>query len=843
MKLVFVSWGLVNRIFTASILLPLGISFLGNRCANAQITSDGSLNTTVSQNGNHFTITNGSAAGSNLFHSFGQFSVINGSSATFDLIHTPNISTIFSRVTGGSVSTIDGLIQTINNSNPVSLFLLNPSGVMFTENARLNIGGSFVGTTANSIKFADGTEFSATSLTDKPLLSMTVPIGLQMGSNPGAITVQNTGHSLRFPITPFASSPDRSNNPVGLSVNSGNTLALVGGQITLDGGVLNAPSGHIELGSASNGTVNLNTSSPSWSFDYSHLQQFGNIQLLHQSLTDASGTPAGSIHFQGRNISLHDGSAALLVNQGSGNSGDISVNASESLELRGIGTDGFPQSLLRADNFGDGAGGNIVVSASQLFLQDGGSFHGFNFGKGTGSNISVEIRDLLQLTGLSPLSGFASSINTNTNSSGKSGDVRVVTNRLQILDGAVIGNSSLGTGVGGNTTINATDSIEISGENPQNLADSVIVVGTFSQANAGQLTINTPKLIVRDGGGIVNSTVNSGNGGDLLINVADSIEVSGVGSISGLPSRIGARAELLAPPIRQLFGLPDVITGNTGKLILNTSHLQIKDKAIVGVDHQGIGDAGKLEINAGSIRMDNGGSLTAATAQGEGGNIFVQANDLLMRRGSAIVTNAGGIGNGGNITINSPVIVGWENSDIDANAVKGNGGNIQITTQGIFGLQYRQALTTENDITASSQFGVNGTVDINNFGVDPNSGLVELPTNVTDPSQQIATGCSENTSSSFVATGRGGVPQNPTQEVRSDVYDGLRLRTWSDIRNISAFRHNSPVTGQIPQSREVLVQATSWHRNAQGKIELVADNYPTHLKQALTCINVTKNQI
>ncbi|MBR8834339.1 MAG: hypothetical protein DSM106950_09965 [Stigonema ocellatum SAG 48.90 = DSM 106950] len=74
---------------------------------------------------------------------------------------------------------------------------------------------------------------------------------------------------------------------------------------------------------------------------------------MHQSLTDASGTPAGSIHFQGRNISLNDASAALLINQGSGNSGDISVNASESLKLRGVGTDGFPQSLLRADNFGD----------------------------------------------------------------------------------------------------------------------------------------------------------------------------------------------------------------------------------------------------------------------------------------------------------------------------------------------------------------------------------------------------------------------------------------------------------------------------------------------------------
>lgn len=812
--------GLISGILTGAMWSGL---------ANAQVTPDGTLNTTVFQNGNNFTITNGNRVGNNLFHSFSQFSIPSKGSAFFN--NTLDIQNIFSRVTGGNISSIDGLIKANGSAN---FFLLNPTGIMFGLNAKLDIGGSFLGSTASSIRFADGVEYSVANPTTSPLLTMSVPIGLQMGNNPGAINIQNTGHRLVFPINPFASSPDRSNNPVGLGVNPGNTLALIGGDITLDGGVLNTPSGHIELSSVRNGTVNLNTSSPRWSFDYGNLQTFGNIYLSHQSLTDASGTPAGSIHFQGQKISFNDASAALLVNQGSQNSGDINVNASESLELGGLGTDGFPQSLLRADNFGDGAGGNIVVSASQVFLHDGGSFHGFNFGKGLGSNISVEIEDLLQIVGLSPISGFASSLNTNTSNSGKGGDIRVVTNKLQVLDGAVIGNSSLGNGIGGNTTINATDFIEVIGENPQNLADSVIVVGTFSQANAGQLTINTSKLRVRDGGGIVASTVNSGNGGDLLINASDTVEVSGVGSISRLPSRIGARAELLAPPIRQLFRLPDVITGNIGKLVVNTPRLQITDGAIVGVDHQGVGDAGKLEINAHSIRLDNGGSVTAATAQGEGGNIFVQANDLILRRGSSIVTNAGGIGNGGNITINSPIIVGLENSDIIANAVVGKGGNINIATKGIFGLEYRLQLTPENDITASSQFGVNGTVQINNIGVDPNSGLVELPENVTDQSQQIASGCSANQGSTFVATGRGGIPQNPTQEIGSD-------RTWSDIRDISAYRKTQPVEAQIPPSSEVLVQATSWHRNADGKIELITDKSPVQVQQALNCAAVPKS--
>ncbi|MEH2401685.1 MAG: S-layer family protein [Nostoc sp.] len=206
-------------------------------------------------------------------------------------------------------------------------------------------------------------------------------------------------------------------------------------------------------------------------------------------------------------------------------------------------------------------------------------------------------------------------------------------------------------------------------------------------------------------------------------------------------------------------------------------------------------------------------------------------NLLLIRDRSNISATAGGNGNGGNININAPIIAGSENSDIIANAVKGRGGNIQISTQGLFGLKFRPQLTSENDITASSQFGVSGTVQVNTIGIDPNSGLVELPANIIDPSQQIATGCAGSDGSSFVATGRGGVPQNPNQQVTSD-------RTWSDIRDISAYRKTQKVQAQIPQSPKILVQATSWRRNAQGKIELIAAQ-SAHVEPSLTCAAVS----
>ncbi len=177
---------LTSGLFTSGMLLP----------ATAQVTSDGTTNTIVNQSGNNFTILNGINQGNNLFHSFSNFSVPTGGSATFDLTNTPNITTIFSRVTGGNISNIDGLIRTLNSNNPVSLFLMNPNGIMFGQNASLNIGGSFVGTTANSIKFADGTEFSAVNASSPPLLTISVPIGLQMGINAGDIRVEGTGNSI-----------------------------------------------------------------------------------------------------------------------------------------------------------------------------------------------------------------------------------------------------------------------------------------------------------------------------------------------------------------------------------------------------------------------------------------------------------------------------------------------------------------------------------------------------------------------------------------------------------------------------------------------------------------------
>ncbi|NJR73954.1 MAG: filamentous hemagglutinin N-terminal domain-containing protein [Scytonema sp. CRU_2_7] len=215
--------------------------------AVAQVSADGTVSTTVtSPDGKNFNINDGTTRGTNLFHSFKEFSVPTGGSANFN--NATSIQNIISRVTGGSVSNIDGLIKALGNAN---LFLLNPAGIVFGPNASLNIGGSFLGSTANSFIFDNGFEFSATDLQAPPLLTINIPNGLRFRDNPGSITNQSNQ----------STTVDSNGYPVGLAVSSGNSLLLVGGDINSDGGKLTALGGRIELGGlAGAGTVGLEVS-------------------------------------------------------------------------------------------------------------------------------------------------------------------------------------------------------------------------------------------------------------------------------------------------------------------------------------------------------------------------------------------------------------------------------------------------------------------------------------------------------------------------------------------------------------------------------------------------------
>ncbi|MEL6461347.1 MAG: filamentous hemagglutinin N-terminal domain-containing protein, partial [Cyanobacteria bacterium J06621_15] len=135
--------------------------------AFSQVTSDNTTNTTVNHSNNNFNILNGIQKGNNLFHSFKEFSIPKGSTANFQ--NSNAIENIINRVTGGKISDIDGSIKANGSAN---LFLINSVGIVFNENARLDIGGSFFASTAESVLFADGFNYNAIVSQQTPLLTI-----------------------------------------------------------------------------------------------------------------------------------------------------------------------------------------------------------------------------------------------------------------------------------------------------------------------------------------------------------------------------------------------------------------------------------------------------------------------------------------------------------------------------------------------------------------------------------------------------------------------------------------------------------------------------------------------
>jgi large exoprotein involved in heme utilization and adhesion len=242
------------------------------------------------------------------------------------------------------------LIRTLGTAN---LFLINPNGIVFGPNASLNIGGSFIASTANSINFADGTKFSATPSQDKPLLTITAPLGLNMGSNPGPILVKGPGHDINYQED-IAKTEDvefRQPRPpidtslTGLQVKEGQTLGLVGGNVSLEGGVLKSPSGRIEIGSVgSNGVVSLAPIQQGWKLSYD-APSFGDIQFSQKTFVSATGVGGGVIAVTGRNISFTGSSIVQADTLGDTNGGEISF-VGENI--------GINESNVRANTYSSG---------------------------------------------------------------------------------------------------------------------------------------------------------------------------------------------------------------------------------------------------------------------------------------------------------------------------------------------------------------------------------------------------------------------------------------------------------------------------------------------------------
>jgi len=369
---------------TATSLLGCWIGVFLNQPAIAQITPDSTLGNETSElipgdNPIDILIQGGAQRNSHLFHSFEQFNVEDGQRV--DFANPGGIETIFTRVTGANLTTILGTLGVEGSAN---LILLNPNGIFFGENAQLDVSGAFRATTADSILFENGLEFSATNpQPPSPLLTVNVPLGLQFGANPGKIVNQSVAMI--------------GDEVVGLAVQPGQTLSLIGGDVELEGGHLTASGGKIELGSVFNGEWNLN--SPQSSFPNATSSTLGRIQLIEQASVNASGAGGGEILVQGRQVSVLDGSQIQSITLGSQSGANLTINATELVEVVGASPTGFPISSIKTNTIGTGSGGDLTINTAQLRVQGQGLVSASTFGGGTGGDLTIRASEAVELSG------------------------------------------------------------------------------------------------------------------------------------------------------------------------------------------------------------------------------------------------------------------------------------------------------------------------------------------------------------------------------------------------------------------------------------------------------------
>ncbi|MBE9002637.1 filamentous hemagglutinin N-terminal domain-containing protein [Nostoc sp. LEGE 12447] len=745
--------------------------------AFAQLTPDNSLGKERSQvipfNQNNDIIDGGAARGINLFHSFQDFNVGDGRGVYF--ANPDGITNIFSRVTGGNSSNIFGRLGVLGDAN---LFLLNPNGIVFGKNAQLDIQGSFLGTTANSLVFPNRVEFNATNPQAPPLLAISVPVGLQFGSQPGSITSQAVNE---------------------LSVGSGSTLALMGGEIALDDSLLFASNGQVKLGAVGGDTtVGLNVNGSLLGFKLP--ENFGRAPI---SLTNATifatgvngaielfggkiglngsflyGSNGGSIIVDTTQFSL-DGSVIQSATFGAARGGNIQIQASDAVTLTNssrifsssaalatgaggdvtvnagkitITGDGNTQnsSGISVNTRGAGNGGNLTFNATEFVNINGGFISVVSGGAGNAGNLTVQATNAVNITN-------RASLGLGSLSSGSTGNLRIETGTLRVQNnffGGGVTALSSGGGSVGSISIQARNAVEVT---QSNISTGIVTqFGSKTQATAGDITIETQRLNLKDGGYVSTTTSSSANAANIFIKASDYVEISGFsrGSSSGVLSQSS-------------FG-----SGNGGNVTIETPRLSLTQGGNISTSSTtSSGNAGDITIRAKDVELDGfvfvpkeqlnilnnpaaeeilseplaqevlsrfGGffymsdltsDVIGSNANVRGGTITIDTERLRLSNGGNISTSVfgGGRGQGGNLVVHatdSIDITGVGAERLDGSFVPsglfaelqtggiGSGGNINVTTG-------RLNLSNNGEISASTfNQGNAGNITINANQID-----------------------------------------------------------------------------------------------------------------------------
>ncbi|MGL5835873.1 MAG: filamentous hemagglutinin N-terminal domain-containing protein [Waterburya sp.] len=550
-----------------------------------------------------------------LFHSFSEFNV--GESESVYFANPNNIDQIFTRVTGSDPSNILG---TLGVDGAADLLLLNPNGIIFGENSSLDVEGSFFGTTADSVIFEDNTEFSATQ-PQSPLLTIGVPLGLQIGTNPGSIVVRSP-----------------------LALPNGQNFSLVGGNIDLKGSNLgtdgiSAPEGRIELGGLS--TTGIVTFEDSSNLGFPTETSRANI-TLNNFILNTLGGGGGYIALYSQNLRLIDSVIETgidsRVKSTQAQAGDITIDTIQAtilessdegrnqiLNITGDISE-FSESINDAEVVNaTGNAGNISINTGSFSANGLYTIASATEGEGNAGNITINAKESVFLE--KPESSRPSSISSTSGelATGNGGNIIVQANSLS-LSNVFFTTLTEGKGNAGNIQLDIVDSITLSN-------NSELEMNSLGQGNAGNLSINTATLAIQDS--VVSAITNgSGQAGNLNITASDSISLEGEWTNSNgdtIPSRLSTATAK---------------NGNAGDIALKTGNLTLIGGAFDGfIDIPNVNflPNNLIELSEETINTDEVVSNSCVVPNQEQGGTFVVTGTggLAVRPNDAAVSNYG----------------------------------------------------------------------------------------------------------------------------------------------------------------------------------------------------------
>ena len=746
--------------------------------ALAQITSDGTTGSSVNQNKTRFQIKGGTTRGKTLFHSFEKFSIPTNKQAYFT--NPAEINLILSRITGKGISNIDG---TLGVDGGADLFLMNPNGIIFGPNASLDLNGSFLATTGSSFVFEDGKTFSASNPTSVPDMKISVPLGIQFGTNPGAITIRS-----QFDVDP------------------GKNIAFFGGDLNFINSTVSADGGEIAIGSVNTGGyIKLSSVPNSWSFGYEGNQGYKDINIKNSSI----GT------FYSQNIRI-DGENILIADSFVRANGSTDVNAVNAVDIYG--------GHVRGDKY-------LSLGAKKLKLFSGGSLK-------AGGILNINIIDFIEISGYNKnRHGFKKRSGIYHSSFFENSYVRGINinaDKIFIRNGGLIRTSSWGS-KGGDININANElSLSHGG-----------LIETFSWGSeGGDININANELSLSHGGKVLSLDYNDlffgpllgiyrpGQGGNINLNIAGKISISGKDTNTTSSDFIENKFGINTSGIFSASNKES--RGRTGDINIRAKEISILDSAQVSINNNGIGTGGNLYVKAQDLELRNQGLISAKGSNNRLGNLNINIDNLLLLRNQSKITyGTEGVGIGGKVNISAPMIIAIPSEDSDI-LIKAPRAKASITGKEILGLTKRSKPTemsdividTEDDREPVGEYGRTTKLKVSEF-----SGIVVKP-------QKIVKGCRPGQAlgdGHFVYRGTGGLPPNPYQNrTMPAVWQDLRLHNLesnSINKHIKLSHQLSKAVNdkekhqtqreEVDAAQEI-IEAKGWIRDKKGQIILTS---------------------